>query len=328
MSIRTLVLAALFALALAALLGPDSVAGKGGGGGGKPPKDPPPTTDPDPAIVYLGDSRDLMVMNADGTNQTRVLASGGARMGSPNWSPDAQRIVFPSDILGTPGVCVVNLDGTGLHMVTSLYWAGGRAAWSPDGNRIAFADYTSTPGNGNLPELFVVDVDGTNRTQLSYTEGKGEADPTWSPSGNLLVVKVRNPGGWWGYYDFTADQFNVQQHALPLQLEDGIKGPCFSNTDEYTLAWHTLGDIWVVELDPDDPTVEISQTNITGTPEQGETWPTWSPDDTKIFSKLATGRKFGKGKLRHYVQVMDADGSSPETIQEGGTEPARRRSDP
>jgi len=81
------------------------------------------------------------------------------------------------------------------------------------------------------------------------------------------------------------------------------------------------------ELCPDNPTVEISQTNIANTPDQGESYPTWSPDDTEIFFKLQTV----KGKRRvagNFIQVMNADGSNPGTIQEGGSEPARRRSDP
>ena len=57
-------------------------------------EDPPPPGDADPVIVYVavhssvGTDNDLMVANADGSNQTTLLTSNVAGFFFPAWSPD------------------------------------------------------------------------------------------------------------------------------------------------------------------------------------------------------------------------------------------------
>ena len=104
----------------------------------KPPPEPPPAADP--AIAYR-DGGKLMVMNADGSNQTLLFDTGDyTHLGKPDWSPDGTRLVFWSDVQGR-GIYTIKVDGTGLSKVisTSVAFAVSRPVWSPDGGRIAFA---------------------------------------------------------------------------------------------------------------------------------------------------------------------------------------------
>ena len=144
-------------LTLVAVLTASEVWGKGGGGGGNPP--------PDPAIVYTKETgasggSDLMVMNADGSNQRVVLAAAGGPFMTAAWSPDGSRIAFDR----TDGLYVIDVDGSNL---TRIYdGAAGGAAWSPvpapDGSyRIAFHD-------GDL-DLWVVAPDGSGLANLTNT---------------------------------------------------------------------------------------------------------------------------------------------------------------
>ena len=63
--------------------------GGGGGGGGALPSDVA-------AIAFVRNG-DLVVMNADGSNQT-VVYSGSGRGATPSWSPDEKSIVFHESV--------------------------------------------------------------------------------------------------------------------------------------------------------------------------------------------------------------------------------------
>lgn len=105
---------------------------------------------------------------------TPPIDAGGAA-----WSPDGSTIAFSANTCG--GSCsqiyLINPDGTNLRVVTSLPGTtvgDFMGAWSPDGARIVFSSTVA----GNIPELYVVDVDGRNRIRLT-NNGADERLPTW-----------------------------------------------------------------------------------------------------------------------------------------------------
>ena len=50
------------------------------------------------------------------------------------------------------------------------------AAWSPDGQKIAFA--SQRDGNS---EIYVMDANGSNQTNVTNNPASDFGDPTWSP---------------------------------------------------------------------------------------------------------------------------------------------------
>jgi Tol biopolymer transport system component len=71
-------------------------------------------------IVFYGgrdDNRDIYVMNADGSNPTR-LTNDPAQDRYPTWSPDGLRIAFTSNRDGDDEIYVMSADGTGLVRFT------------------------------------------------------------------------------------------------------------------------------------------------------------------------------------------------------------------
>jgi TolB protein len=68
--------------------------------------------------AYLDGNAEIYVVNADGTNETR-LAHHQARDRFPMWSPDGQRIGFTSDRDGDDEIYVMDADGMGLVRLTS-----------------------------------------------------------------------------------------------------------------------------------------------------------------------------------------------------------------
>jgi Tol biopolymer transport system component len=110
------------------------------------------------------DTGDIYPMNADGTGE-RNLTRHPAVNGAPSWSPDGRRITFdsfrcpPNAARCDSTIFVMNADGTGQHRLTRR--PGDRSpAWSPSGDRIAFA--RQVPEDRNY-EIFVMKPTGQER---------------------------------------------------------------------------------------------------------------------------------------------------------------------
>ena len=149
-----------------------------------------PDWSPDGNRVAFVSARDgnqeIYVMNADGTAQTRVTNTA-AEEWQPAWSPDGERIAFTRGGYRTGPLFVMNANGTGESPLTT----GVDPAWSPDGTRIAFTDVGPAPSNP--VEIFVIDRDGTNRTQVTPSEPPfppyyfSSLAPDWTPDGSRIA---------------------------------------------------------------------------------------------------------------------------------------------
>ena len=82
----------------------------------------------------------------------------------------------------------MNADGSGQRR---LPWRPVRAdghAWSPDGQKIAFASGVTRP----QPTIYVMNADGSGQRKLTPTAG-GKS-PAWSPDGRKIAF-VCGPSG-------------------------------------------------------------------------------------------------------------------------------------
>ena len=82
-----------------------------------------PAWSPDGTKIAFTSDRDgipkIYVMNADGTNQTRIT-DNPASDEAPAWSPDGSKIAFTSDRDGNPEIYVMNADGTDQTRLTGF----------------------------------------------------------------------------------------------------------------------------------------------------------------------------------------------------------------
>ncbi len=144
------------------------------------------------SIVWAsgGDSpAELMLASAAGDDSLSVPFVGrtGFETTSPSFSPDGKQIVFMSPRPLTPQLYTMNVNGTGLRLLTPVvpgirsYRTG--ADWSPSGTQIAFQQQS-----GDF-QVWVIGVKDRVMKQLT-NEGENE-DPSWAPDGRHLAITRR-----------------------------------------------------------------------------------------------------------------------------------------
>ncbi len=176
-----------------------------------------------------GGSWAIYTIETDGSNLTQVTDFSSA---VADWSPDGQRLVFNSDhrneAPNVPDLYAMNVDGTDLvELVDSPETLDFNARWSPDGSQICFSSDRAGAIN-----LFVMDADGSNITQLTTGDGTDQ-QPDWSPDGSRIAF-VSDRTGNRELYVMDADGGNLTQLTETSATEGG---PNWSPDGQY-LAYH------------------------------------------------------------------------------------------
>jgi len=236
-------------------------------------------------------NREIYVMNADGTGQTRLTNNSADDYG-PSWSPDGTKITFQSNRDGNYEIYVMNADGTNLICLTNNSAQDREPSWSPDGTKIVF--HSDRTGNG---EIFVMNADGTGQTNLT-NHSADDTFSSWSPDGTKIAfASNRVPSGPTphGVWVMNADGTN------PVQLTSGTSNaPMGWSPDGVKLVFtaHTAtgsDEVFVMNANG------TGQTNLTNhsAPDGARSW---LPDGTRIV--------FGtKRDGNDEIYVMNKDGS-------------------
>ena len=163
-----------------------------------------PTAGP---ILFISDKSgtyQLFSMNDDGTDIQQLTDDAAFPLQDAKYSPDGTRVVVASSAGGDdfygPALYVMNLDGSSRTRITRAqnehpeYGSGCRPTWARIGERIAFSRLMAPEALGNY-DLFVVNSDGSNEIEITYTADTTEYLGDWTSDGLGIVCAIWTLGG-------------------------------------------------------------------------------------------------------------------------------------
>jgi Tol biopolymer transport system component len=230
---------------------------------------------------------EIYVMNADGSNQTRLTNNNYYDTVS-SWSPDSSKILFISDRDGNYEIYVMNADGSNQTRLTDNTAWDGEPDWSPDGNKVVF----SSKRNRNY-EIYIMNPDGSNQTRLTNTDFT-DFSPVWSPDGTKIAFFSNRDGNHGEVYMMNADGSNQTRLTNVKSIND-FENPVWS-PDGMKIAFVSDYDIWIIDYNG------LNQINLTNNVAH-DLYPSWSFDGKNII--------FRSDRDGHYeIYIMDANGSN------------------
>jgi Tol biopolymer transport system component len=258
----------------------------------------------------------ISTINPDGSGRTQITQDGNNF--TPSWSRDGSKIAFsrqgPQDTRRF--IYMMNPDGTNLNKINTAPSSDVDPfdpTWSPDGSKIAFQTYV-----GSNAEIFVMNVDGSNRINLT-NNSEIDAAPRWSPDGTKIAfVSSRDFPGISGdvtrgfeIYVMNADGSN------PTRLTNNTfsdSNPSWS-VDSSKLAFDSNRDgnfeVYVMNA---DGTAQVDLSNNSSS----DYGPCWSPDGQKIAFLSYRDSVFNSPQD---IFVMNADGSGQTHVTNGFLDP-------
>jgi TolB protein len=136
-------------------------------------------------IVFTSDrtgTRQVWLMNADGSGQQQLTFDAQTKDQVPDWSPDGSKIAYLADTHGVADIVnpswgdiwVMYADGSNQHPITHDATDYG-TAWSPDGSRIATMD---------MPSRTIYTLNGEDGSDRQAVHPGGlQFVPGWQPRG-------------------------------------------------------------------------------------------------------------------------------------------------
>jgi Tol biopolymer transport system component len=173
-------------------------------------------------------SDDIFVMNADGSGIVDLSVHDASDF-QPQWSADGSKIIFASNRGGRSAVYSMNIFGENIVRLSDTTKNSYVPVISPDGKMILYLYGT----DGTDYELFTMNLDGTNRRQLtsvpkfvqrngiSWHKGSNQiffVEAETVSGGSLLNIWMINPDGTHQMKMTTYSGINTDPMVSPVEI--------------------------------------------------------------------------------------------------------------
>lgn len=183
-----------------------------------------------------GNSFQIWVMAANGSNPTKLTSDTVGNNLAPAWSPDGTRIVFENSTT----LHIINVDGSNETAIAGV--SGVEASWSPDGTQLVFV--STKDGNS---EIYKMKIDGTSQVRLTNNTSS-DIFPVWSPDGAKIAFAASRVTN---FQVFTMNADGSSQAPLTTDTQgnaaptwQGVPGfPCPKNV----VYWKQNSAAWPVK---------------------------------------------------------------------------------
>ena len=190
---------------------------------------------------------------------------------------DSGTIVYASNRNGNFDIYTTNIDGTVQKQITNSTSDETEPAWSPDGKKIVFV---SNRNGEEKRELFIMDADGGEVTQLTFENSSEDFGPDWSPDGNKIVFWRGSENGleiWSIYANGTGlSRLTIGSNGYDLNYCDS---PSWS-PDGGTIVFRKWSDGGIYTMSANGGGEQLIPTEIEGGSALN---PVFSMDGSKIF---------------------------------------------
>ncbi len=260
--------------------------------------------DEGPRLVFQsgrdGDD-DIYIMEADG-GDVRQLTDEPGRDYEPDSSPDGRQLVFSSERAGEGGaqLYLMNVDGSGVRRLTFSAGEDGQvvddyAHWSPDGRTVVFQRSTVREGEGADADIWLIDIETGEESQLTDTPGDWDSTPSFAGGGDSVLFESNRGGEGFDVYRLELESMQVVQ----LTDDPGTDAEAKVSPDGSQVAFASVrdGDFEVYVMDADGGNIRQLTDN-----DAEDRCPQWSPDGELLsfYSERDGDRE---------IYVMEADGS-------------------
>lgn len=206
------------------------------------------------------------------------------------WSPDGRFLTF--EVRGTNSISVYRTEVSGTDEaipLTDLRGVNFGAAWSPDGEQIAFSALQATGS-----AISLMNADGGEQRQLSPTTASYH-HPSWSPDGERIAF-LKNSGLLWDVMVIDSDGNNQRQLTLGARVASTLEWSPDGARIVYSGIMDGSEEIFVADLSSG---VVAQLTHSVAR----EISPVWSPDGGLILFTIRENDSYDIG-------IVGADGSN------------------
>lgn len=229
-------------------------------------------------------------------------------------SPDGRHLLFSSTRHSErPDIYLQRVDGQSVTQITADAADDAFPAFSPDGQKIAFASNR----NGSW-DIFTSDLDGRNVTQITFSPSQ-DIHPSFSPDGSKLVYcSAGTRSGQWELWTIELSTgvrkmigFGLFPTWSPDKSRDII---AFQRARQRGSRWFS---IWTLEL-IDGEARRISEVAVSAN--AALVTPQWSPDGKRLtFATVVDPARESAGKPngQRDIWTVNLDGTGRHRLTDG-----------